>query len=171
MEFTSRITPLFLCFLLCFSTINAQNTFQQGQDLFDKKAEATTFEELLLINNTNVTLEGIEPVNGSDAYIIKNGFTRMYYDLKSGLKVAENTQVGEGDKKMTVTKNFSDYRDVKGIKIPFNLIVNQGFELDIKMRYSHKKPLINTKINTSDINPKTNKERVLVQVNEVCVMG
>ena len=104
-----------------------------GQDLFDKKAEATTFEELLLVNNTNVTLEGIEPVNGSDAYIIKNGFTRMYYDLKSGLKVAENTQVGEGDKKMTVTKNFSDYRDVKGIKIPFNLIVNQGFELDIKM--------------------------------------
>ena len=34
---------------------------------------------------------------------------------------------------MTVTTNYSDYRDVKGVKVPFEVIINQGFELDFKM--------------------------------------
>ncbi|MBC7642456.1 MAG: insulinase family protein, partial [Flavobacterium sp.] len=116
-----------------YSIQQGQRKELSGQDLFDKKAEATTFEELLLINNQNVTLEGIEPINGSGAYIIKNGLTRLYYDVKSGLKVAENTEIGEGDKKMIVTKNYSDYRDLNAVKFPYELIINQGFELDIKI--------------------------------------
>ena len=29
--------------------------------------------------------------------------------------------------------NFKDYKDVKGVKFPFNIIMNVGIELDIKL--------------------------------------
>ena len=30
-------------------------------------------------------------------------------------------------------KDYGDYKEVKGVKVPFNIIQNVGFELDIKM--------------------------------------
>jgi zinc protease len=93
----------------------------------------TTFEELALIKKTNLTLDGIETLNGSDAYIIKNGKSTIFYDVASGLKVFESKLVEKGDKKMTVTTTYSDYRAVKGVKVPFQIIMNQGLELDFKM--------------------------------------
>jgi zinc protease len=105
----------------------------EGKDLEDKKATTTTFEELLLAKKADVVLDGIEQVNGNDAYVIKNGSTTLYYDVISGLKVSETKTIGEGEKKMTVSSTFADYKEVKGVKIPFEMIVNQGFELDIKM--------------------------------------
>ncbi len=104
-----------------------------GDELAEKKANATTFDELLLSKKTDLVLDGIETLNGNDAYVIKNGKSTLYYDVKSGLKVSELKSVGEGDKKMTVSTSFADYKDVKGVKIPFEMIVNQGFDLDIKM--------------------------------------
>lgn len=105
----------------------------EGKDLDDKKALTTTFEELLLAKKSDVVLDGIEQINGSDAYVIKNGTSTLYYDVKSGLKVSETKIIGEGEKKMTVSSTFADYKEVKGVKFPFEMIVNQGFELDIKM--------------------------------------
>ena len=104
-----------------------------GDELAEKRATATTFDELLLSKKTDLVLDGIETLNGNDAYVIKNGKSTLYYDVKSGLKVSELKTIGEGDKKMTVSTTFADYKDVKGVKIPFEMIVNQGFELDIKM--------------------------------------
>ena len=103
------------------------------EEFTEKKAAATTFEELLLAKKTDLVLDGIEQINGSDAYVIKNGKSTIYYDVTSGLKVLESKLVEKGDKKMTVTTNYSDYRDVKGVKVPFEVIINQGFELDFKM--------------------------------------
>jgi zinc protease len=34
---------------------------------------------------------------------------------------------------MTVTTHFGDYKEVKRVKVPFNIIQNVGIELDIKM--------------------------------------
>lgn len=116
-----------------YSIQQGQRKEFSGQDLIDKKLEATTFEELLLISKTDVTLDGIETINGNDAYIIKNGKSKIYYDVRSGLKVSENTEIGDSDKKMIVTKSYSDYRELNGVKFPYELIINQGFELDIKM--------------------------------------
>ena len=103
------------------------------EEFTEKKAAATTFEELLLAKKTDLVLDGIEQINGSDAYVIKNGKSTIYYDVTSGLKVLESKLIEKGDKKMTVTTNYSDYRDVKGVKVPFEVIINQGFELDFKM--------------------------------------
>jgi len=105
----------------------------EGTDLAEMKASATTFEELQLAKKTGLTISGIESINGNDAYAISNGKTTLYYDVKSGLKVAESKTVEQGGNKMTQTTNFGDYREVKGVKVPFNIIQNIGFELDIKM--------------------------------------
>jgi hypothetical protein len=47
--------------------------------------------------------------------------------------VAESQVQEQGGKKMTTTTYINDYRDVKGVKVPFNIVMNVGFELDIKL--------------------------------------
>jgi hypothetical protein len=34
---------------------------------------------------------------------------------------------------MTATTYFSDYKDVKGVKVPFTIVMNVGIELNIKV--------------------------------------
>jgi zinc protease len=105
----------------------------EGNDLADMKAGATPFEELQLSKRTDLKVDRVEPINNSDAYAIKDGKTTYFYDVKSGLKVAESKTREQGGQSTTQITNFNDYRDVKGVKVPFNLVQNVGFELDIKM--------------------------------------
>ena len=104
-----------------------------GKDLEEMKASATTFEELGLLKKTTLTLTGIEMVNDKEAYSIKDEKTTYFYDTTTGLKLAENKTLDMGGQSMTQTTNYGDYREVKGVKVPFNIIKNIGFELDIKM--------------------------------------
>jgi zinc protease len=105
----------------------------EGNDLTEMKASATTFEELLLSKKEGLVLSGIETISGKEAYAVKNGKTTFYYDVTSGLKVSESKTMEQGGKTVTQTTNYGDYKEVKGVKIPFNIIQNVGFELDIKM--------------------------------------
>ena len=103
------------------------------EEFSEKKATATTFEELLLSKKADVTLDGIEPINGSDAYAIKNGKNTLYYDVKTGLKILSSTISERNGQKMTSTTTYSDYKEVKGIKVPFNILISQGREIEIKV--------------------------------------
>lgn len=105
----------------------------EGADLAEMKANAAPFEELQLVKRTDLKIEGIEPINGNDAYVIKDGKTKYFYDVKSGLKTAESKVREQGGKSVEQITNFNDYKEVKGVKVPFNLVQNVGFELDIKM--------------------------------------
>jgi zinc protease len=105
----------------------------EGTDLAEMKANAAPFEELQLSKRTDLKVNSIEPINGSDAYAIKDGKTTYFYDVKSGLKVAESKVREQAGQSSTQITNFNDYKEVKGVKVPFNLIQNVGFELDIKM--------------------------------------
>ncbi|MGO4773851.1 insulinase family protein [Flavobacterium sp. W22_SRS_FK3] len=105
----------------------------EGTDLAEMKANAAPFEELQLSKRTDLTVGGIEQINGNDAYSIKDGNTVYFYDVKSGLKVAETKVKEQSGQSTTQTTYFNDYKEVKGVKVPFNLIQNAGFELDIKM--------------------------------------
>jgi zinc protease len=104
-----------------------------GAELADMQASAMPIEEVLLAKNNTITLTGIEAINGKDAYTLKNGKTTYFYDVISGLKVAEAKTVEQGGQTLTQNTNFADYKEVKGVKIPFEIIQNVGFELDIKM--------------------------------------
>ncbi|HNP31691.1 MAG TPA: pitrilysin family protein [Flavobacterium sp.] len=105
----------------------------EGDDLKKMKENAVLFNETLLATKAGVTATGIEPIDGSDAYAVVDGDTTYYFDVKSGLKTAESTTEEKGGQKQTRVTNFKDYRDVKGVKFPFNTVMNVGFELDIKM--------------------------------------
>ena len=105
----------------------------EGTALADMKAAATPFEELSLSKKQGLTLENIESINGKDAYAVKNGKTTYFYDVTSGLKLAESKVMEQGGQSITQTTNYGDYKEVKGVKVPFNIIQNVGFELDIKM--------------------------------------
>jgi hypothetical protein len=105
----------------------------EGDDLKEMQDSAKPFDELTLAATPGIALTGIEPIDGSDAYAVKAGKTTYYYDVKSGLKVAQAKEQEQAGQKMTMMTNFKDYREVKGVKVPFNVIQNVGFELDIKL--------------------------------------
>ena len=116
-----------------YSAAQGQKKDLTPEEFAEKKATATTFEELLLSKKADVTLDGIEPINGSDAYAIKNGKTTLYYDVKTGLKVMSSTTTEKNGQKMTSTISFNDYKEVKGIKIPYVIVMSQGREIEIKV--------------------------------------
>ncbi len=116
-----------------YSSAQGQKKDLTPEEFAEKKATATTFEELLLSKKADVTLDGIEPINGSDAYAIKNGKSILYYDVKTGLKVMSSSTSERNGQKMTSTISFTDYKDVKGIKIPHNIVMSQGRDIEIKI--------------------------------------
>jgi hypothetical protein len=105
----------------------------EGKELADMKSSAVLFDELQLAKKEGVVLDGIESINGKDTYAIKDGKTTFYYDVTSGLKLADSKTIEQGEKSITQVTNYGDYRAVKGVKVPFNIIQNVGFELDIKI--------------------------------------
>lgn len=110
-----------------------QKKVLEGEELAKMKESAVLFNETLLTTKSGVTISGIEPIDGSDAYAVVDGDTTHFFDVKSGLKTAESTTEEQDGKKATRVTTFKDYRAVKGVKVPFNTIMNVGFELDIKM--------------------------------------
>jgi len=101
-------------------------------DIASMKYYANPFPELALMKNTALKVSGIENINGADAYIIKDGDNMLAYDVKTGLKIQESQEVEVAPgQKMTMVTPFSDYRDVKGIKVPFKTSMNIGIEIDL----------------------------------------
>ena len=64
---------------------------------------------------------------------IKNGKTTLYYDVKTGLKVLTSTTTERAGQKMTSTITYSDYKDVKGVKVPYKVVMSQGRDIEIKV--------------------------------------
>lgn len=105
----------------------------EGKDLEEMKESAIPFSETLLATKAGVTVTGIEPINNSDAYAVVDGNTTHYFDVASGLKTAEAKTSEQAGKKMTATTYYNEYKEVKGVKVPFNIVMNIGIELNIKV--------------------------------------
>ncbi len=116
-----------------YSMNQGQRKDLTAEEFAEKKLTASTFEEMMLLKKTDLALDGIEPMNGTEAYIILNGKSTIYYDVKTGLKLMTATTSERNGQKMTSTITYNDYKDVKGVKIPYNVIMNQGREIEIKM--------------------------------------
>lgn len=107
---------------------------QQGQrkdlsneEFKEKKADMNPFDELPLLDKASITLAGIESINDTDAYAIKDGQSTLYYDTVNFFKIAESKTSERG----TQTTFFNDYKEVKGIKFPHTTIMNIGIELKL----------------------------------------
>lgn len=106
---------------------------QQGQrkdfdaeKIAEIKESTMPFSELKMLKNPAVTLSGIESFNGNDAYVVKNGKSTNYYDVVSGLKIGKSTEQEVSGQKMIQTTSYDDYKEVKGINIPYKIIMNFG---------------------------------------------
>mgnify|MGYP001029643806 FL=1 len=98
------------------------------------KAKKGLFEEINLLNDASkkLSVSGIEPVDGADAYVIviedKDGETsKNYYDVTSGLKIKSvSTTKGPSGKDVTQERTYGDYKEVSGIKFPHITSVPMG---------------------------------------------
>jgi zinc protease len=111
---------------------------QQGQrkdydatKLTEEKADAHPFPELALASKPGVTILPIQTIEGKEAYGVKDGKTTYYFDVTSGLKIAANKVVEANGQTISQTVNFSNYKEVSGIKFPFKTTMNIGFDLEL----------------------------------------
>jgi len=97
-----------------------------GEKLADTKESAMPFPELTMAEKATVALDGIESFNGVDAYVVKNGKTTLYYDVATGLKLGKAVVQEANGQKMTQITNYGDYKEVKGIKVPYKISMAFG---------------------------------------------
>lgn len=109
------------------------------------KASSSLFPELLYLKGDyELVLEGIEKVEGKDAYLVKvttPSGTRMsnYYDMESGLLVKTILKQESPAGEVEQVSLLSDYREVNGILFPFlrkDAVMGQNIEMiakEIKM--------------------------------------
>jgi len=107
---------------------------QQGQhkemtaeEITEKKTETFPFEEIGYLTNNTVELLNIEPIEGSDAYVVKiDDKTTAYYNVTSGLKIKQVTTMEANGQTMTQTMDFGDYKEVGGFKFPHSNKMTAG---------------------------------------------
>ena len=111
---------------------------QQGQrkeydaiKLTEEKMEAVPFPELALATKAGVTLLPIQITDGKETYGIKDGKKTYFFDVASGLKTSVSSELEANGQKMTQVIYFSDYKDVKGMKFPFKMVLNVGMEIEL----------------------------------------
>lgn len=107
-----------------------------GAELDKINSNTVPFPEINYINDAQVSLEKIEPVNGSDAYVIKTSDdTSIYYDVVSGLKVKQVVEIKQGEQTFQQVFDFLNYKEVDGVKFPhtIKMIVGpQKFDFEVK---------------------------------------
>ncbi|MDT0649152.1 M16 family metallopeptidase [Autumnicola edwardsiae] len=96
------------------------------------KIDANPFPEL---KAGDATLEGIESVEGVDAYVVAlNENNKAYYSVESGLKLQTVQTVAQAGQTMSIPTGYSDYQEVEGVKFPFKMTQAAGpqtFEFDV----------------------------------------
>lgn len=114
-----------------YAVIQGQRKDITGDDLNEMKQEARPFGEMALAKKSGLVIDGIEPINGTDAYVVKDGTAKYYFDTKTSLKVAETKEVAQGGQKSLQTLLLGDYREVNGVKIPHHTTLNLGMEVEL----------------------------------------
>jgi hypothetical protein len=97
-------------------------------------AKAAFYEERYYLANKEVKMElqGIEQVDGKDAYKVKitlpgGDAFHSFYDVKTGLRLQDvkEQEMGQAGK-VSVTFKFLEYKDYNGVKVPVKLLADFG---------------------------------------------
>lgn len=108
----------------------------EGESLAQLKEGATMFPELTYGDDTELELEGVETVDGKDAYKMivtkpSGTSTTFYYGVDDGLKYKEVTQSPQG----STSTIYSDYEKVDGILFPMQMEQSMGpqsFDIEVE---------------------------------------
>jgi predicted Zn-dependent peptidase len=129
-----------------YSVQQGKKSDMPQEDWAEAQSMANPFKEFLLLNRRDVILSGIETVDDVDCYVLSVGDKKFYYNIKTGLKVAESTEVDNNGQKMTMFTYYRDYERVKGLLIPHVMVMNIGVELEFKF----SDVLINEEVTNKD---------------------
>lgn len=131
-----------------------QSGMQGNKDLDEEmiaeiKSSSAMLEEVELLKKAEtLKLKSIERIDDVEAYLVEvskaNGEkTSYFYDIKSGLKIAESSTNEGPQGPVTTTTRLSDYKEIKGgIKVPYSLSLDMGIQQ------------ITMKVTTAEINSK-----------------
>ncbi|WP_439130774.1 M16 family metallopeptidase [Polaribacter sp.] len=104
----------------------------QAAQIEEAKASAQPFSD---ITYTSGKLDRIEPIDGDNFYVIKNGTTEIFYNVKTGLKAQEVKTVKTPNGEVKVPTKFSDYKEVNGILFPHTISTKSGpMDLNFKVQ-------------------------------------
>jgi hypothetical protein len=104
----------------------------------DMVASAGIFPELRYKElGIQTKLKGVERVENKEVYVVEvtlpTGKTALHYFNKdSGLKVMETQSVESPQGEMTLTTEFSDYKEVEGVKFPHTIHIPLGGQQKMK---------------------------------------
>ncbi len=113
------------------------------------KDEAQPFYELHL-NPEVISLEGIEKIDGENAYKLKVSANRVaFYNVASGQKVQEVTTTEMMGQTIESTMKFGKYKEASGIMFPFYLGQMMGPQL---IEFTIEKIEVNSGVTADDFN-------------------
>ena len=132
-----------------------QNSEPDAEDQEEINEKASFFTEAYLLRQPGYTftMQGIEKLDGKDAYVIAVKSTlgreyNLYYDVTSGFKVKMSSQEDAGPMgKVTVQTYFSDYKMFSGVNIPTKVIIDLG---QFKQEITFSEVKVNTGLKASD---------------------
>jgi predicted Zn-dependent peptidase len=104
----------------------------------DLKKTLAIIPEIGILATDEATLEGIENINGDDAYVIKvlgTGVSYTYYfNVETGLKVKESSLVNFNGQMQTNNTNYSNYIEMSGLMLPGTKTLNlNGQEISLTL--------------------------------------
>ena len=110
--------------VLRMSGMQGDQEFKEGMEFESIKNGAGVCSEMnYKANGYTLSVQGIEPINGSDAYVLKVEKNAMviteYYDVKSGLKVRTLSIADSPMGEIQSVSDFEDYREQAGVKFPY----------------------------------------------------
>jgi len=113
------------------------------------KDEAQPFYELYL-NPEAISLEGIEKIDGENAYKVKVSSNRVaFYNVANGQKVQEVTTTEMMGQTIESTMKFGKYKEASGIMFPFYLGQMMGPQL---IEFTIEKIEVNSGVTAEDFN-------------------
>ena len=115
-----------------FVMVQGQKIPYNEDQIKTAKIDANPFPELQV---GDATLEGIETVEGTDAYVVAlSDNYKAYYNVESGLKMQTVQTMSQAGQTMSIPTGYSDYQEVEGVKFPFKMTQAAGpqtFEFDV----------------------------------------
>lgn len=118
------------------------------QDLEDTRQSAPMFPEMQYAALDNkVLLNGVVTIDGRKCYRLaversSGGRFTEYYDVETGLKTRRTEIQTTEEGNFSVTTDFSDYREVKGIRFPHRIHQNAGMDLHFEAQRIEVDPTI-----------------------------
>jgi zinc protease len=100
---------------------------QTGEELAETKRDSDFYHPLDLKQiYSKITVTGTDKIHDRDAYVVEAssgdlGTDKIYFDTQNGLVLRIVGQHHTMDGPATFTEDFSDFREVDGIKLPFTV--------------------------------------------------